>query len=70
MLTVGGLFVRTLHEQQLETADFASLDFVRQGDEAYSIDVPKLTHRETQYLDRLLPNNDEDDMAVRAREDV
>ena len=66
MLTVGGLFVRDFHEQQVETADFASLGFVRQDDKPYSIDVPKLTHRETQYLDRLFPTNDEGDVVTRA----
>lgn len=70
MLTIGGLFVRGLHEQHMEIADFGSLDFVMRGDQAYSIDVPRLTHRETQYLDRLLPTNDEDNMATRARAEV
>ena len=70
MLTVGGLFVRAFHETELATADFAGLDFVKQGDEPYRIQVPRLTHRETQYLDRLLPTDDEEAMVARAREDA
>ena len=70
MLTVGGLFVRDLHKEQVATADFATLDFVRQDGKPYTIDVPKLTYRETQYLDRLLPSDDEDDMVARARADA
>ena len=70
MLTVGGMFVRPFQQQLLETADFTGLDFVRQGGDFYNIDVPKLTHRETQYLDRLLPTDSEDEMAARASEDV
>ena len=70
MLTVGGLFVRDLHKEQVATADFTSLDFVKKGGEAYNIDVPRLTYRETQYLDRLLPTDDEDDMVARAWQDT
>jgi len=56
MLTVGGLIYR--EDEDLRKCDFASLDFVRDGDDPYDLRVPKLTYRERAALDQLLPEGD------------
>jgi len=54
MLTVGGL----LYDSGLAGARACRFDpsFTRDGSDAFTIQVPKLTNREIRYLDSLLPN--------------
>ena len=68
MMTIGGLFVRQKHLPRVDLADFESLPYVRQNGAPYRIEVPKLTLRETQYLDSLLPTDDEEEMSKLANE--
>lgn len=70
MLTIGGIFARGEHVANLERADFASLLYVTQNDKPFRIDVPKLTLRETQYLDRLLPTGNAEEMAQHAESEA
>jgi hypothetical protein len=56
MLTVGGLIYSA--DDDVGKCDFSSLDFVKEGDKAYELRVPKLTYRERAALDQLLPTGD------------
>lgn len=56
MVTVGGLVVRAEDESKVSACDFPNLEFVRlRGSDPYVLKLPKLTHRETRYLDQKLP---------------
>ncbi len=55
MLTVGGVLYEERDEATLEQCQFGSLEFVRPDDTPYTIEVPILTPRERQYLNRKLP---------------
>jgi hypothetical protein len=56
MVTVGGVILADDQDAVLASCDFGSLDFVRTaGSEPYVLKLPKLTHRETRYLDQNLP---------------
>jgi len=46
MVTVGGLLIQQGHLSKFSDCDFGSLQFVRQGEEAYQIKAPSLTFRE------------------------
>jgi hypothetical protein len=58
MLTIGGLFFDEGQAAIMAKCNFSSLSFVREGDNPYRIEVPLLTKREIQYLDKQLPNED------------
>lgn len=62
MLTIGGLIYED--EDQLSAGEFGRLDFVRHGDGALKLRIPKLTYRERAELDRLLPAGDLGKMPV------
>jgi len=55
MLTVGGVFYEERDKATLKQCEFESLDFVRPDDTPYEIELPILTPRERQYLDKALP---------------
>jgi hypothetical protein len=55
MLTVGGVLVSKEDEEKLNTCSFGDINFVKQGEEAYSIRVPCLTPKEIRYLNAQLP---------------
>lgn len=55
MLTVGGLVHRASQEPTVGACDFGSLDFVKSGEDAYLIEVPRLTLRERTSLNAVLP---------------
>lgn len=56
MLTLGGVLYRDDQKKLLENCSFGQLDFVRNDDDAYLIDPPNLTFRETHLINRYLPN--------------
>jgi hypothetical protein len=55
MVTIGGLIYNEDQSKFLDTGIFDNLDFVRNGEDPYSIEQPTLTYRELQYLDSELP---------------
>lgn len=63
MLTVAWLLHRADEAKLIDdTCGFENLPFLRDGDEAFDIAVPKLTYRERLELDRLLPDGDLNDL--------
>jgi hypothetical protein len=54
MLTVGGI-IFTKNQEDKVGEMFEHLDFIREGDDCFSIVVPKLTYREIHALDKVLP---------------
>ncbi len=58
MLNVGGILVDGGMLPSFAKCDFPSLDFVRTGDDPYTIEVPNLTYREMRFLDKQLPIDD------------
>jgi len=55
MLTVGGI-VYTEDQKENVNEMFVHLDFIRDGENCFSISVPKLTYREINALDKVLPH--------------
>lgn len=55
MLTVGGI-IYTKNQKEKIGEMFKHLDFIRTGDNCFSIVVPKLTYREIHALDKVLPH--------------
>lgn len=56
MVTTGGLLYYDRQSNTVESIDFSTLSFVvEKGDKPYLIDVPNLTLKEMQHLDRQLP---------------
>ena len=58
MLSVGGIFLNPSDQSKLSPDHFSDLHFVREDEEAYHIEVPKLTYRELHHLDSQLPTDD------------
>ncbi|GAH69783.1 unnamed protein product, partial [marine sediment metagenome] len=58
MLTVGGLFHNESQSDLYEKCGFKDFNFIKDGEEAYKIEVPNLTIREIQYLNKQLPCQD------------
>lgn len=61
MLTVAWLLHGSDEADVIDTCGFDNVPFVRRGDEAFDIAVPKLTYRERLALDRLLPEGNIDE---------
>ncbi|MFC1926548.1 O-methyltransferase [Chloroflexota bacterium] len=57
IITVGGLVFQAGQRTQRDQCDFASLPFIKTGDEPYQIVVPKLTLKEIRALDEQLPDS-------------
>jgi hypothetical protein len=55
MLTVGGIIFEKNHEELVSKCDFEDFDFIKTGEDFYSIEVPSLTIKEIKYLDTKLP---------------
>lgn len=55
MTTVGGVLLDDRDLERFEHGAFDELKYLRDGDDAYEINVPSLTHREMRHLDRELP---------------
>ncbi len=55
MLTVGGLLFDNALRGKVDEMNFKSLDFVREKEDPFTIDVPLLTYKEIRILDSLLP---------------
>jgi len=58
MLTVGGLLHDESQSDLVAKCGFKDFDFIKDGEEAYEIDVPNLTLREIHYLNKQLPSQD------------
>ncbi|HEY0826848.1 MAG TPA: O-methyltransferase [Bacilli bacterium] len=58
MLTYGGIFYEEGEREKFLKCGFFRLHYIRNGDEAYFIEVPSLTYREIRKLDTQLPNKD------------
>jgi len=58
MMTVGGLLYDEGESNRVDYCSYRDLDFVREGDEPYHIEVPSLTYREIRHLDKQLPIDD------------
>ena len=56
MLTVGGILYEEGDADLMKACDFGSLPFIKDGPEAYTIEVPILTLREVRHLDKQLPS--------------
>lgn len=60
MLTIGGVLLSAAERKTLDPReDFADLDYIRAGKEAFTIDVPVLTLREMRLLDQTFPSLNE-----------
>jgi len=57
MLTVGGIITKNYQSENLSSAKFDALPFHSDNDAPFKIQVPKLTFREINYLESLLPSN-------------
>ncbi len=57
MLTTGGIFYDEGQQHTLANCDFDNLTFIREGDEACTVDVPVLTLKERRHLDTQLPGD-------------
>ncbi len=57
MLTVGGLLATDHDGRQFEKVEVEESDFVRTGEEALELQLPKLTLREIRYLNQRLPTS-------------
>ena len=55
MMTVGGLLATDRIREQFEGPGLGDFDFVRTGEEALELQLPRLTLRELRYLNRRLP---------------
>ena len=55
MLTVGGVLFDRGQRGLFENATFGDLEFVRNGNDAFRIDIPKLTPREIMALQGQMP---------------
>jgi hypothetical protein len=55
MLSIGGVLYDEELSEQLRRCAFEGLPFFRGGEDAYRIEVPKLTFRELRHLDQQLP---------------
>jgi hypothetical protein len=55
MLTVGGIIYDEGQVNLVAKCGFTSFDFVKTGEEPYTIEVPSLTLKEIRHLDRKLP---------------
>ena len=55
MLTVGGIIYDESQEPSVAKCSFESFNFVKTGNEAFSIEVPTLTLKEMRHLDKQLP---------------
>jgi hypothetical protein len=55
MLTVGGLLYNDALQNKVDEMKFKSLDFVREKEDPFFIEVPRLTYKEIRVLDSLLP---------------
>src|SRR5262249_28032130 len=58
MLTVGGMLVSNAESGIFDACAFDKVDFVRMGDEPYTITVPCLTSKEVRHLNAQLPCED------------
>lgn len=63
MLTIGGILFSNRDKEKIEKMNFESLEFITVTDTPYQIDVPHLTHREIQAIDKYLPNFNTDSKA-------
>jgi hypothetical protein len=57
MLTLGGVIFSPSQQKLIDTINFNDLDFIREEDEPFNIDIPQLTFKEITALDALLPEN-------------
>lgn len=57
MVTIGGVFFDRGQRQVFDQCAFQELSFVKTGDDAFRIDIPKLTGRELRNLERQMPLN-------------
>ncbi len=57
MLSVGGLIYDDGQTPVMESCGFRSLEFYREGDAPYEIQIPNLTLREIRHIDSQLPNS-------------
>ena len=62
MLTIGGLVHDAGQHSHFNGCGFDEFDFFRDGDEAYTIEVPKLTLKEMRHLDAQLPSENYADL--------
>lgn len=58
MLTVGGVIYERGQSELVAKCGFENLEFVKTGEEPYTIEVPSLTLKEIRHLDRQLPCDD------------
>lgn len=56
MLTLGGIIYSKEDEEKFNSANFKDLDFYRNNENIFKINVPNLTYREIYKLDSLLPS--------------
>lgn len=63
MLTFGGLLATEEETTAFLEPGMEGLTFIRRGEEPYEIEVPRLTIRETQFLDQKLPEKRASDLA-------
>lgn len=59
MMTIGGVLYKKSEQLLYENANFNELEFIRENNENYEIEVPVLTLKERQYLDNDYMFNDE-----------
>ena len=57
MLTLGGIMFPEKKREAFDSAKFYELEFTRNGNESFKIEVPSLTFKEIYTLDKLLPDN-------------
>lgn len=55
MLTVGGIIYSDKQSKKINEINFENLDFIRTNDDPFIIEIPKLTFKEINSLDSLLP---------------
>ena len=58
MLTVGGVFYDEGQSAKLQSCGFSSLEFYRNDEDPYLIEVPNLTLNEIRYINSKLPSED------------
>ncbi|MBK9388785.1 MAG: hypothetical protein IPN68_00860 [Bacteroidetes bacterium] len=56
MLTTGGIIYNGYQKPSLAASNFSQLDFYRNAESPFEINVPSLTYREIYQLESLLPN--------------
>jgi hypothetical protein len=64
MCTFGGIIYSHAERAEFERCDFDELEFVRQGTDAFEIEVPDLTFREIRHLDKSSPRRGKESMAA------